>query len=123
MFNQKNELRRIMQGFNALNMLYVSYHYYTTPTALLAENGLAFASSLINFYTLGENKDIFTELFGQYASAAYTGSILTNAMNGTMQIPVMFGIWEAALLNPANIVISLFSSDDNKATDKTCKVC
>lgn len=122
MFNQKNELRRMMQGFNALNMLYVTYHYYTTPEALFTENGVAFASSLINFYTLGQNEDILTDLFGQYASAAYTGSIITNAMNGSMQIPAMVGIWQAALLNPANIYFSLFSTKDNNARDGSVPV-
>lgn len=109
LFNQKNELRALLQGMNALNMLYVSYHYFTTPEALCSESGFSFVSSLINFYALGENRDLFTELFAQYVSAANIGSICSNVAQDTSHFQAIVNIYQGLLLNPANIAVSLFN--------------
>lgn len=118
MFNRKNELLGIMQGFNALNMLYVSYHYYTNPEALLAEDGLTFISSLINFYALSENKDVLTRFVAQYTSAVAMGGIFSNVTNGTTQVPEIFNLYQGLILNPANIMMSLFNLDDAIETEE-----
>lgn len=114
MFNQKNEIKTIIQGANILNMLYLSYHYYTNPESLLTENGFSFVCSLINFYSLGENKDIITSLFGQYMSAMSMGGIVVSNLNNISQLPALANFLQLVLLNPANIAVSLYGVIDEK---------
>ncbi len=112
LINQQNEKRLLMQGFNALNMLYISYHYYTNPEATITEDGFAFVSSLINFYALSENTEFLTQLLAYLASAGYTGAIVTNLGQGTSQVPLIINLWQSALLNPANIIMGITTIDE-----------
>lgn len=107
LFNQQNEKRLLMQGFNALNMLYISYHYYTNPEVTLTEDGFAFVSSLINFYALSENSGFLMEFLGWLMSAGYSSAILTNMAQGTSQVPTIINLWQALLLNPANVWVGV----------------
>lgn len=107
LFNQQNEKRLLMQGFNALNMLYISYHYYTNPEATITEDGFAFVSSLINFYALRENSELLMDLLAWLMSAGYSSAILTNLGQGTSEVPLIINLWQGLLLNPANILIGI----------------
>lgn len=117
LFNQKNELRLLAQIFNGLNMMYISYHYYTNPDAILSEDGFSFVSSLINFYALRENTDILTDLFATYVSAANMSSIFTHAALGATQMPLAANLYQSLLLNPGNILVGLFQRDEDKETE------
>lgn len=101
-----------MQGFNALNMLYISYHYFTDPSATATEDGFAFVSSLINFYAFSENTEFLTQFFAYLASAGYTGAILTNIGQGTSHVPLIINLWQGFLLNSANIWLGLVTLDE-----------
>ena len=112
LINSLNEKRLLMQGFNALHMLYTSYHYYTNPEATLTEDGFAFVTSLINFYALSENTEFLTQFLAYLASAGYTGAILTNLGQGTTQVPLIINLWQSVLLNPANILMGVATIDE-----------
>ena len=107
LINSQNEKRLLMQGFNALHMLYTSYHYYTNPEATLTEDGFAFVTSLINFYALSENTEFLTQFLAYLASAGYTGAVLTNLGQGTSQVPLIVNLWQSVLLNPLNILVGV----------------
>lgn len=109
-----DEKRRLTQIFNAINMLGLSYHYFTNPEATFAEDGFAFLSSLLNFYALGDGRDGVTEFSAWMMSSAYSGAIFTNVLQETSEIPFIFNVWQSMLLNPMNIYFGVTTNIDEE---------
>lgn len=110
-FNDQSRVRQAVQLVNAINMVYVVFHFCTKPKARLSENGLSFLVALLNFAAFQNSKTNYLTQGAHYLNVLRLGATYSAVTSGASGFSRKVNLLQT-MLDFSNMLLEIVTNQD-----------